>query len=237
MSLVNLCNWLWWTSSNIQPSCSKNHSGHGITCDSVRHWGKKKKEKKKLTGATFGFSCFVSFVFHVLDGLLAFRHDGYQVREHNMKTEGTGALETESAGALQTESAGAPETESAGAPEMPSVSNAPAPSVSSAAVSPVSSWTVLSFRTGLPSRGGDVAVYVYDVNQPSLPTPFYSVLVSVSVFMAPSPVFHSINSPDNSPLSYSVLSVLFLPYWSFQLYISLWKSPSALIYSFVVGWA
>ena len=75
---------------------------------------------------------------------------------------------------------------------------------------------------GSPSRGGDVTVYVADINQPSLPTPFHSVLVSVSVFMALSTVFHSINSPDNSPLSHSVLPVLFLPYWSFQLYISLW---------------
>ena len=66
---------------------------------------------------------------------------------------------------------------------------------------------------GSPSRGGDVAVYVFDINQPSLPTPFsYSVLVSISVFMSLSTVFHSINSPDNSPLSHSVLLVLFLPY-------------------------
>ena len=71
------------------------------------------------------------------------------------------------------------------------------------------------------------AVYVFDRNQPSLPTPFYSVLVSVSVFMALSTVyvFHFIGSLDNSPLSHSVLSVLFLPYWSFQLYISLMKVP------------
>ena len=48
-----------------------------------------------------------------------------------------------------------------------------------------------------------------------------SVLVSVSVFMALSTVFRSLNSPDNSPLSHSVLLVLFLPYWSFRLYISL----------------
>ena len=54
---------------------------------------------------------------------------------------------------------------------------------------------------GSPSRGGDVMVYVPDVNQPSLPTPFYSVLVSVSVFMVLSTVFDSINSPDNSPTS------------------------------------
>ena len=74
----------------------------------------------------------------------------------------------------------------------------------------------------LPSRGGDVAAYVFNISQPSLPTPFYSVPVSVSVFMALSTVFHSINSPDNSPLSDSVLPVSsFLPYWSFQLYISL----------------
>ena len=54
--------------------------------------------------------------------------------------------------------------------------------------------------TGSSSRGGDVAVHVFDINQPSLPTPFYSVLVSISVFMALSTVFHSINSPDNLSL-------------------------------------
>ena len=36
--------------------------------------------------------------------------------------------------------------------------------------------------------------------------------VSVSVFVALSTVFHSMNSPDNSPLSHFVLPVLFLPY-------------------------
>ena len=61
---------------------------------------------------------------------------------------------------------------------------------------------------GSPSRGGDVAVYVLDINQPSLPTPFlFSVLVSVSVCMALSAIFHSINVPDTSPLSHSVLPV------------------------------
>ena len=64
-------------------------------------------------------------------------------------------------------------------------------------------------------------VYVFDINQPSMPTPFYSVLVSVSVFMALSTMFHSINSPDNFPLFGSDFPVLFLPYWSFQLHISL----------------
>ena len=66
--------------------------------------------------------------------------------------------------------------------------------------------------SGSPSRGGNVAVYVLDINQPSLPTPFYSVPVSISVFMALSTVFHSLNPPDNSPLSRSVLLVSFLPY-------------------------
>ena len=86
---------------------------------------------------------------------------------------------------------------------------------------------------GSPSRGGDVTVHVCDINQPSLPTPFYSVLVSISVFMVLSTVFHSINSPDNSPFSHSVLPVLSLrvpansltnlslPYLSFQLYVSM----------------
>ena len=52
-----------------------------------------------------------------------------------------------------------------------------------------------------------VMVYVFDLHQPSLPTPFYS-----SVFMALSTVFHSINSPENSPPYHSVLLVLILPY-------------------------
>ena len=72
---------------------------------------------------------------------------------------------------------------------------------------------------GSPSRGGDVIVYVKDINQPSLPTPFYPVLVSISVLMALSTVFHSINFPDNSSFSHSVLPVLSLPYGSFQLYL------------------
>ena len=46
-------------------------------------------------------------------------------------------------------------------------------------------------------------------------------LCLVSVVMTLSTVFRSINSPDNSPLSHSVLPVLFLPSQFFQLYISL----------------
>ena len=61
-----------------------------------------------------------------------------------------------------------------------------------------------------PSRGGNVAVYVFHINQPSLHTPFYSVPVSMSVLMALSTVFHSRNSPDNSQLSHSILPVFVL---------------------------
>ena len=76
--------------------------------------------------------------------------------------------------------------------------------------------------TGLSSRGGDVAVYVFDIYRPSWPTPFYSVLVSVSVFMTLSTVFHSMHSPDNSPLSHSVLLVLLCLIGPFN-YISLYE--------------
>ena len=79
-----------------------------------------------------------------------------------------------------------------------------------------------SVPTGSPSRGGAVTVYVYDIKQPSLPTPFYSVLVSFSVFMALSTVFCAIHSPDNSPFS---LSVFFRSYrfltGPFNLHVSL----------------
>ena len=68
----------------------------------------------------------------------------------------------------------------------------------------------LCFPRGLtPSSGGDAAVCVFDINRPSLPIPFYSVFVSVSVFVALSTVFHSINSPDNSSPSHSVLRSYF----------------------------
>ena len=52
---------------------------------------------------------------------------------------------------------------------------------------------------------------------------FYSLLVSVSVFKALSTLFHSVNSPDNSPLSHSVLLVLFSLIGPFN-YISLYES-------------
>ena len=60
------------------------------------------------------------------------------------------------------------------------------------------------------------------IYQPRLPTPPYSVFVSSSVFLALSTVFHSKLAPNSSPFSDSVLPVLSLPSWSFQLYISWW---------------
>ena len=66
--------------------------------------------------------------------------------------------------------------------------------------------TYIVVLPGSPSRGGHVAVYIFDENQPSLPTPFYSVLVSIYVFMKLSTVSTSLNSPDNSPLSHSISS-------------------------------
>ena len=77
--------------------------------------------------------------------------------------------------------------------------------------------TLVGVPTGSPSRGGDVAVCAFGINQLELAHSFfYSVLVSVSIVMALSTVFHSINSPDNSPLSHSVLPALLLPYWRFH---------------------
>ena len=61
-------------------------------------------------------------------------------------------------------------------------------------------------------------------NQLSLPIPFYSVLASVSVLMALSTVFHSINFPDNSPFpdcSSGLLLCLIGPFNFISLYESL----------------
>ena len=57
-----------------------------------------------------------------------------------------------------------------------------------------------------------------------MPTPFYSVLESVSVFLALSTVFHFMNSPESSPLSYSVLPVLSLCLVGPLNYIPLYES-------------
>ena len=75
------------------------------------------------------------------------------------------------------------------AAELQTISNLPAKwrllmSAADYLCLPMPTACSLGVPAGSPSRGGDVTVYVADVNQPSLPTPFCSVLVSVSVFMA-----------------------------------------------------
>ena len=86
---------------------------------------------------------------------------------------------------------------------------------------------------GSPSRGGDAGVYVW--HKPTELAHTFSFCSCVYFYLYdPFNCIHSINSPDTSPLSSSVLLVLILPYWSFQLNITLWKSPSALISSLVV---
>ena len=74
---------------------------------------------------------------------------------------------------------------------------------------------------GSPSCGGDVTVYVLDIGQPSLPTPFILFLCLFLSLWHFQQYFIAFFFPDNSPLSHSVLPVLFPPYWSFQLHDSL----------------
>ena len=93
-----------------------------------------------------------------------------------------------------------------------------------------------------PSRGRNVVVYVKDTGRHKPAELAYSFLFCSCVYfclygpskcisfhkfsLALSNVFHSIHSPDNSPLSHSVLPVVSLPYWSFLLYISLFMKVS-----------
>ena len=65
----------------------------------------------------------------------------------------------------------------------------------SANISPMYYYAFIMVPTSSLSRGRDVAVHVFDINQSSLPTPFYSVFVSISDVLALSTVFHSKNSP------------------------------------------
>ena len=92
-------------------------------------------------------------------------------------------------------------------------------------------WSVLNaqcpYRCYSESPRADLLVvgmlrFMSDVYQPSLPASFYSVLVSISVFVALSTVFHSRQLSVVWLCSSGLIN-------SFQLYISLWKSPSALV--------
>ena len=92
----------------------------------------------------------------------------------------------------------------------------------------------VSFTLVVPAAhllvGEDVVVSVKDINQPNLLTPSCSVLVSIFVFMALSTVFHSTNSPDNSPFLVFFRSYFCLigPFNYVPLYESLaqpWSNP------------
>ena len=93
------------------------------------------------------------------------------------------------------------------------------------------------------SHCGDVAVCILDINQLSLPT-FFSVPVSVSVFMALSTVIYGFNcisfhkfSRQLSAFSLCSSGLISTLLVLSTIYIFLWTSPSALIKSFVVDWA
>ena len=73
---------------------------------------------------------------------------------------------------------------------------------------------------GSPSRGGDVTVYVAYKPTELAHSFLFCSCVDFCLY-GPFNYFHSINSPDNSPISHSVLPVLCLSYWFSQLYIPL----------------
>ena len=87
----------------------------------------------------------------------------------------------------------------------------------------VSSSVAVYFPVGSPSRGGHVTVYVWHK-----PTELaHSLLFCSCVYFCFYGHFNCISFHKFSQ-QLSVV-VLALPYWSFQLYTSLWKSSSALM--------
>ena len=75
-----------------------------------------------------------------------------------------------------------------------------------------------------------------DVNQSSLPTPFFILFLCLFLFLWPFQLYFISYIFPTILFSDPVLLVLSLPYWSFQLYTSLWKSASALTYIIPSGW-
>ena len=76
--------------------------------------------------------------------------------------------------------------------------------------------TFLAFISPLraPLHMVGILRFMSDINQPSLPTPFYSVFVSISVYMALSTVFL-----DSSPFSDSVLLSALLALSTIYIYL------------------
>ena len=79
---------------------------------------------------------------------------------------------------------------------------------------------------GSSPRGGDVVVCVFWQKPSELGHSFLfcSCVYFFNFFIALSTVFHSINSPDNSQLPYSVLPVLIQPFFGPFSYISHYES-------------
>ena len=91
-----------------------------------------------------------------------------------------------------------------------------------------SKFTLFMVPVDPPSCVGDAAVYVFDINQSSLPAPFYSVLVFVSVFMALSNVFlpHKIfRQLSDFSLWFSVLMSALLVFSAINLFMKVSHSP------------
>ena len=96
---------------------------------------------------------------------------------------------------------------------------------------------LLHVLAGSSSRGGNVAVFDFDINQTELAHSF-SFCSCIYFCLCGSFNCISFQKFSRQLSAFSLYSsVLFLPYWSFQLYLSLWKSPSALIWSLMVDWA
>ena len=94
----------------------------------------------------------------------------------------------------------------------------------------------LAVPASSPSRAGDVTVYVWHKATELA----HSFLFCSCIYFCPYGPFNC-TSFHKFSRQLSVFSLFFsgfsLPYWSFQVYVSLWKFPSALIYSLVVDWA
>ena len=76
----------------------------------------------------------------------------------------------------------------------------------------------ISFQDTVVDTVKSMCIYIYNLYV-SIMSPLSWRCFILGKFMHFTTVFHSINSPDNSQFSHSVLPVLPLPYWSFQLYI------------------
>ena len=106
-------------------------------------------------------------------------------------------------------------------------------------------WCVCMGPHGLTFTWQGCWVYIFDINQLSLPTPFYSVLVSISVFMAVSTVFHSMNAPETlrflslffrsyicliGPFNYTFFYESIVQHWYNPSWLTGLKAPTSYLY-------